>query len=153
MTEPSFTIGIEEEYHLVDRATRELAAEPPPSLMDECKAELDAQVSPEFLRTQIEVGTRVCTSLAEARTDLARLRATVRSSPQPLLTKSKANFGMRRRVLRRRSSIVGYSSSRLARPSVPLAPRLRGATATAAGTIASCAQGMRTRSPHTMGDF
>ncbi len=75
--EPSFTVGIEEEYHLVDRATRDLASDPPPSLMDECKAELDQQVSPEFLRTQIEVGTRVCTGLAEARADLARLRATV----------------------------------------------------------------------------
>ena len=76
-TEPGFTIGIEEEYHLVDRATRDLASDPPPGLMDECKAELEAQVSPEFLRTQIEVGTRVCTNLAEARVDLARLRATV----------------------------------------------------------------------------
>ena len=64
MSEPAFTIGIEEEYHLVDRATRDLAAEPPASLMDECKAALDTQVSPEFLRTQIEVGTRVCTDLA-----------------------------------------------------------------------------------------
>jgi len=76
-TEPGFTIGIEEEYHLVDRATRDLASDPPPGLMDECKAELEAQVSPEFLRTQIEVGTRVCANLAEARADLARLRATV----------------------------------------------------------------------------
>jgi carboxylate-amine ligase len=77
MTEPSFTVGIEEEYHLVDRATRDLASEPPPGLMEECKEALDEQVSPEFLRTQIEVGTRVCGSLAEARADLARLRATV----------------------------------------------------------------------------
>jgi carboxylate-amine ligase len=77
MTEPAFTIGIEEEYHLVDRATRDLASEPPSGLMDECKQALDAQVSPEFLRNQIEVGTHVCTSLAEARADLARLRATV----------------------------------------------------------------------------
>ncbi|MBI3516810.1 MAG: carboxylate-amine ligase [Proteobacteria bacterium] len=75
--EPAFTVGIEEEYHLVDRATRDLASDPPAGLLDECKAELDQQVSPEFLRTQIEVGTRVCTSLAEARADLARLRATV----------------------------------------------------------------------------
>src|SRR4029077_3211901 len=35
------------------------------------------QVSPEFLRSQIEVGTRVCATLDEARVDLQRLRATV----------------------------------------------------------------------------
>ncbi|MGH6930843.1 MAG: carboxylate-amine ligase [Dongiaceae bacterium] len=75
--EPAFTLGIEEEYHLVDRATRDLAREPPPGLVAECQAESEAQVSPEFLRSQIEVGTRVCANLAEARADLARLRRTV----------------------------------------------------------------------------
>jgi carboxylate-amine ligase len=76
-TEPAFTLGIEEEYHLVDRISRDLAREPPPSLLEECQAESEAQVSPEFLRSQIEVGTRICASLAEARADLARLRRTV----------------------------------------------------------------------------
>ena len=75
--EPAFTIGIEEEYLLVDRETRDLCAEPPPAMMAECEKRLTDQVSPEFLRAQIEVGTRVCRSIAEARTDLSRLRATV----------------------------------------------------------------------------
>ena len=35
-TEPSFTIGIEEEYLLVDRETRDLATEVPPDLVEEC---------------------------------------------------------------------------------------------------------------------
>lgn len=75
--QPSFTIGIEEEYLLVDRKTRDLAVEPPPSLMDECEKRLQGQVTPEFLKSQIEVGTRVCATVADARKDLAILRATV----------------------------------------------------------------------------
>ncbi|MFO1056029.1 MAG: carboxylate-amine ligase [Dongiaceae bacterium] len=75
--EPAFTIGIEEEYLLVDRASRDLVQEAPPGLFEECHALLPDQVTAEFLRSQIEVSTRVCGSLAEAAADLARLRATV----------------------------------------------------------------------------
>ncbi len=74
---PSFTLGIEEEYLLVSRDTRDLATEPPAALMEECVATLQAQVSPEFLRAQIEVGTTVHQTPAEARADLARLRRVV----------------------------------------------------------------------------
>lgn len=76
MPEPSFTMGIEEEYLLVDRDTLKLA-EAPPELMDACKKALGDQVSPEFLRCQIEVGTKVCRNIAEARADLGHLRRTV----------------------------------------------------------------------------
>ena len=74
---PEFTLGIEEEYFLVDRATRDVVGDPPPEMLAECEALLGGQVSSEFLRSQIEVGTRVCASLVEARADLRRLRATV----------------------------------------------------------------------------
>ena len=75
--EPSFTLGIEEEYLLVDKDTRDLAQEPPPALLAKCEEALRGQVSPEFLRSQIEVGTRVCRSMQEARDELVRLRGTV----------------------------------------------------------------------------
>ena len=75
--EPPFTVGIEEEYLLVDRESRDLISEAPPAMMGECQALLEGQVVPEFLQSQIEVGTRVCATVAEARADLARLRATV----------------------------------------------------------------------------
>lgn len=75
--EPSFTIGIEEEYLLVDKETRDLVADPPPGLMEDCQKALGGQVSPEFLRCQIEVGTSVCHSLGEARAELAHLRRTI----------------------------------------------------------------------------
>ena len=74
---PDFTLGIEEEYLLVDMATGELISEAPAGMLEACQEAAGDQVSPEFLRSQIEVGTRVCADLAEARTDLARLRDTV----------------------------------------------------------------------------
>ena len=74
--DPSFTFGIEEEYHLVALDSRELSPIPR-EMMEACTAALGEQVAPEFLRTQIEVATRPSTSFAEARRDLAHLRATV----------------------------------------------------------------------------
>ena len=76
ITTPEFTIGIEEEYLLVDRDSLALA-NAPEALMTACQADLQDQVSPEFLTCQIEIGSRVCRSVAEAREDLRRLRSTV----------------------------------------------------------------------------
>jgi len=77
MKEPSFTVGIEEEYLLVNKDSRDLAHEQPPELLARCEEALRGQVSPEFLRSQIEVGTRVCNSMQEARDQLIDLRGTV----------------------------------------------------------------------------
>lgn len=76
-TEPDFTIGIEEEYLLVNKATRDLESDPPRELMVECEKALKSRVSPEFLRCQIEVGTPVCHTVREARKELAYLRCTI----------------------------------------------------------------------------
>ena len=75
--EPSFTIGIEEEYLLVDRETRDLVVEAPDSLMSECEKRLEGRVSPEFLQSQIEVGTSKCASLKDAALEIVHLRKTV----------------------------------------------------------------------------
>ena len=77
MREPPFTLGIEEEYLLVDRATLNIVSDPPPKILAECQRLTSKQVSPEFLRSQIEVGTRVCRDIGEAREDLRRLRKVV----------------------------------------------------------------------------
>ncbi len=76
MKPPSFTFGIEEEYHLVDLNTRDLAAAPA-DLMAACEEDLGKQVAPEFFRSQIEIGTRPCSSFAQARDELSHLRATI----------------------------------------------------------------------------
>ena len=75
--EPAFTIGVEEEYLLVDAASGALAAEPPDALLRDCRARLGAQVTPEFLRAQLEIGTRVCAGVAELRRELTRLRHSI----------------------------------------------------------------------------
>ena len=71
-----FTIGIEEEYLLVDAETGDLRPAPD-ALMAACKAELADQVSPEFLRCQIEIGTPVCANISDARAQLSRLRGSI----------------------------------------------------------------------------
>lgn len=72
----SFTLGIEEEYLLVDIDSCALA-EAPAALMRACQNDLEGQVSPEFMQCQIEVGTRVCPTIGDAREDLKRLRSCV----------------------------------------------------------------------------
>ncbi|OFW67805.1 MAG: carboxylate-amine ligase [Actinobacteria bacterium RBG_16_68_21] len=74
MERPAFTIGVEEEYLLVDLETRDLVRDPDAAVMEECRAIMGSQVSPEFLKAQVEVGTRVFSTVAEARDDLRRLR-------------------------------------------------------------------------------
>jgi carboxylate-amine ligase len=75
--EPSWTIGIEEEYLLVDLKTGEVATSPPPEMLAECQARIPDLVRPEFLTSQIEVGTGICRRAADAGRELAELRATV----------------------------------------------------------------------------
>jgi carboxylate-amine ligase len=74
---PSLTIGIEEEYLLVDPQTRDLALDPPRELFDACADCMGDRVTTEFLRSQIEVGTPVCNNTREARDELKRLRREV----------------------------------------------------------------------------
>ncbi len=71
---PDFTIGVEEEYLLVDKETRGLVVDPPESLLGECEELCGSQVTTELLRSQIEIGTKVCNDIAEVREDLTRLR-------------------------------------------------------------------------------
>lgn len=71
-----FTLGIEEEYLLVDRDSLQ-PAHAPDALIAACQADFEGQVSPEFLQCQIEVGTRPHTSIQSAREDLKRLRSGV----------------------------------------------------------------------------
>lgn len=74
---PPFTVGIEEEYLLVDRVTRNLVGDPPPEFMEALKERLDDQVSPELLRCQVEIGTRPASCLKEAARELKALRRAV----------------------------------------------------------------------------
>ena len=69
-----FTMGIEEEYLVVDRETRDLIREAPPDMMQKCGDRLGEQVTTELMQCQIEIGTRVCNTVQEGRDELIRLR-------------------------------------------------------------------------------
>ncbi len=71
------TIGIEEEYQLIDPATGELAAVVQQLLHDERIRQIGDQVKPEFLQSQIEIGSKICHNVQEARSELVRLRREV----------------------------------------------------------------------------
>ncbi len=75
--DPAFTIGVEEEYLLVDKQTRALVVDQPPSLMAEAEEKCGPQVTSELLRSQIEIGTKVCNNVQEVREDLCRLRSNI----------------------------------------------------------------------------
>jgi carboxylate-amine ligase len=74
---PSFSIGIEEEYLLVDRESRDLVREPSAAFLADLAERLGDQVTGEYLQCQVEVGTRPHASVPEAKADLAGLRAAV----------------------------------------------------------------------------
>jgi carboxylate-amine ligase len=76
MSRTPFTIGIEEEYQIIDPATREVTSYVQ-EFFDQGRHVLKDQIKPEFLQSQIEVGSSICTSIQEAREELVRLRKTV----------------------------------------------------------------------------
>jgi carboxylate-amine ligase len=70
------TIGIEEEYQIIDPQTRELTSYVQ-QMMNRGRVVLGAQLKPEFMQSQIEVGSHICRNIKEARQELIRLRRTV----------------------------------------------------------------------------
>lgn len=74
---PDLTIGIEEEYLLVDRDSRDLAISPPDAFMRECEKRLPGRVANELMQCQVEVETSPCRTVGEARQELRFLRGTI----------------------------------------------------------------------------
>ena len=67
------TIGIEEEYQIIDPETRELTSYITEFLEQGAMVFRD-QVKPEFLQSQIEVGSKVCQDIKEAKREVKKLR-------------------------------------------------------------------------------
>jgi carboxylate-amine ligase len=75
MNQPSFNIGIEEEYQIIDPETRELKSYITQFMEDEqTRKMLEIDLKPELHQSIVEIGTNVCNTAAEAREDLVRLR-------------------------------------------------------------------------------
>jgi len=73
---PPLTLGIEEEYMIVDAQTRALSSSVQ-EVLTRGKAILGDQIKAEFMQSQIEIGTKVCRNIDEAKAELTYLRNTV----------------------------------------------------------------------------
>jgi len=73
-----FTLGIEEEFQIVDPATRELRSHVS-EILEEGRMLLGEQIKPEMIQSQVEVGTGVCKNIQEARADITNLRSIISS--------------------------------------------------------------------------
>jgi glutamate---cysteine ligase / carboxylate-amine ligase len=77
MNRPSLSIGIEEEYQTIDPETRDLRSHIASEILPKAKLALKEAVKPEMHQSVIEVGTRVCKDIKEARENVQSLRREV----------------------------------------------------------------------------
>jgi carboxylate-amine ligase len=70
---PQFTLGVEEEYMIIDPVTRDLRSHMS-KIVEGGKITLKEQVKAEMHQAVVEVGTNVCQNVAEARKEVAFLR-------------------------------------------------------------------------------
>ena len=71
------SIGVEEEYQLIDPRTRELTSYVT-ELLDEGSLVSENDVKPELLQSQIEIGSNVCDTVEDLEKDLSRLRLLIK---------------------------------------------------------------------------
>jgi carboxylate-amine ligase len=71
---PSFSLGIEEEYQTIDPVTRDLRSHIETEMLATGKLRLQERVKAEMHTSVVEVGTRVCRNIDEAREDIYELR-------------------------------------------------------------------------------
>ncbi len=81
MDAPLLTIGIEEEYQIIDPETGELRSYIT-EILEEGKLILREQVKAELHQSMVEIGTNVCRTPAEVREELVRLRRSVNEVAQ-----------------------------------------------------------------------
>ena len=73
---PPLTLGIEEEYQIIDPESRELRSFIQ-ELLEEGRLVLKDQIKGEFLQSQVEVGSRICGDVREIRSEVVRLRRSI----------------------------------------------------------------------------
>jgi carboxylate-amine ligase len=71
-----FTLGIEEEFQVVDPETRRLVSHMQ-EIFEAGKTFLKEQIKPEMHQSVIEVGTNICKDITEARAEVINLRANI----------------------------------------------------------------------------
>src|SRR5436190_22545239 len=74
MKEHTFTLGIEEEFAIIDPKTRELRSHIQ-EILEGGKVVLKEQIKPEMHQSVVELGTEVCNSIEHARAHVIELRS------------------------------------------------------------------------------
>ena len=77
MKAPTFNIGIEEEYQIVDPETRELKSYITQLIEEAGKMRIFESMKPELHQSMVEVGTDICKTPAEVKAQLIQLRGSV----------------------------------------------------------------------------
>jgi glutamate---cysteine ligase / carboxylate-amine ligase len=70
---PVFTLGVEEEYQIIDPNTRDLRSHMS-KIVDGAKIILKEQVKAEMHQSVVEVGTNICQNISDARNEVSYLR-------------------------------------------------------------------------------
>ena len=76
MERPAFTLGVEEEFQIIDPETRELRSHVQ-EILEEGKLVLKERVKPEMHQSVIEIGTGICKNIAEVRQDVGEMRTEI----------------------------------------------------------------------------
>ncbi len=121
LSPPSLSLGVEEEYLLVDPTSRDLVVAPPADFMAHCQERLAGRATHELLQAQVEVDTRVCPRIAEVRSELTELRAavaaTARDFGMALIAASThpfANWRAQKKVEKERYNVLARDMQTLA---------------------------------------
>jgi carboxylate-amine ligase len=74
---PPLTLGVEEEYQIIDPETRNLHSYISEFLSQDEQRPISLNIQPELMQSQVEVGSRVCRKIKEVRLEVIRLRRSV----------------------------------------------------------------------------
>ncbi len=74
---PPLTLGIEEEYQIIDPKTRNLYSYISELLIQDEQRPVSLNIMPELMQSQVEVGSHVCRNVKEVRQEVIRMRREV----------------------------------------------------------------------------
>lgn len=77
MPTPPLTLGVEEEYQIIDPETRNLHSYITELLSQDERLPSRLNLRPELMQSQVEVGSHVCRNIKEVRQEVTRLRRSV----------------------------------------------------------------------------
>ncbi len=74
---PPLTLGVEEEYQIIDPESRNLHSYITKLLSQDEKRDDSLNLKPEFMQSQVEVGSHICRNIKQVRQEVVRLRRAV----------------------------------------------------------------------------